>query len=327
MATIEDGERSKDEQTDTGSSTLEYPGFPSELETTARTEQLLDSVRGLPFSERLERLSAGLLGVRYIDNPIGEGPGGRYDSRPLFRLDAFDCQTYVETALALAWGGTVAGTKAVLRRIRYDASGCCFTNRHHFLALDWKPANCQAHLLKDVTERVAQGRVTPFSETIDKGRWYSELPPSRIHRLGLSPAAQHELLIELRNRGATLPPSNVSVDSIELSELFRRDSPFTNSNYRYGDDYVDWNLLGRIPNPSVLGFVAPRAGHISLFFRTESGPILRHGRSIRKRMSEQTELVPMLAYWHRFTGFTGFYALAVDPVGPLPTADTGLASC
>jgi len=59
-------------------------------------EQALASPAGGP---RASAATAPLLGVRYLLSPLGEGVG--LDPDPRFRLDAFDCVTFVETALEI----------------------------------------------------------------------------------------------------------------------------------------------------------------------------------------------------------------------------------
>ena len=50
--------------------------------------------------------TAPLLGRRYLLSALGEGTGP--DPDPRFRLDAFDCVTFVETAIALGNAASAA---------------------------------------------------------------------------------------------------------------------------------------------------------------------------------------------------------------------------
>src|SRR2546430_13129892 len=52
------------------------------------------------IGERVERLSALFVGVPYGDYPLGEGSG--VEPQPRWRGDQGDCQTFVETGLAMA---------------------------------------------------------------------------------------------------------------------------------------------------------------------------------------------------------------------------------
>src|SRR5690606_32543867 len=57
---------------------------------------------GMSLPERVDKLSSIFLGSDYVGDPLGEGESGVYDRDPLYRFDAFDCTTYVETVLALS---------------------------------------------------------------------------------------------------------------------------------------------------------------------------------------------------------------------------------
>ena len=111
----------------------------------------------------LEEASRPLLGVPYVLSPLGEGQGE--DSDPRFRLDAFDCTTFVETvvALALPGGGRTPAQLEVdpsaLDRLRYlplpEARRHAqprFEDRAHLIAAQWLPNWQSLGLLEDVTE-------------------------------------------------------------------------------------------------------------------------------------------------------------------------------
>ncbi len=91
-----------------------------------------------PGPERTVRASELLLGRPYKLHPLGEGFGR--DPKPRWRLDAFDCQTFVETALALGEAHTVPEARAALDDIRY-AGAPSFAQRNHFMMSQWVPSN------------------------------------------------------------------------------------------------------------------------------------------------------------------------------------------
>jgi hypothetical protein len=97
--------------------------------------------------------AAGLLrGAPYRTSPLGEG--SRPDRDPRFRLDAFDCVTLVETAIALGNAGSVAEARALLDDVRYDGPPD-FAHRNHYVEAQWLPANARKGWIEDVTEAVA----------------------------------------------------------------------------------------------------------------------------------------------------------------------------
>ncbi|GAC1605193.1 MAG: hypothetical protein NVS4B10_18570 [Myxococcales bacterium] len=82
-------------------------------------------------ADRIDAWSRKLLGTPYMDQPLGEGGTGP-EPQPRFRLDAVDCQTFVETVLAMANARDVREAKLILDDIRYSKQPISFANRNHF---------------------------------------------------------------------------------------------------------------------------------------------------------------------------------------------------
>lgn len=98
------------------------------------------------------------LGAKYISSPLGEGIAP--DTDPLFRTDAFDCTTFVETVLS---GGDVNK----LNKIRYKDGVVDFLNRNHFIESDWLINN--SDLVENVSYKYATTDVRHVK--IDKANW------------------------------------------------------------------------------------------------------------------------------------------------------------
>ena len=98
------------------------------------------------------------LGTKYILSPLGEGIAP--DTDPLFRTDAFDCTTFVETVLS---GGDVNK----LNKIRYKDGVVDFLNRNHFIESDWLINN--SDLVENVSYKYATTDVRHVK--IDKANW------------------------------------------------------------------------------------------------------------------------------------------------------------
>src|SRR5512142_1553378 len=79
-----------------------------------------------------------LLGAPYVLSPLGEGFGR--DPDPRFRLDAFDCMTLVETAVALGSAVTLAEARLALDDVRYSGPPS-YEARNHEVLSQWIPAN------------------------------------------------------------------------------------------------------------------------------------------------------------------------------------------
>src|SRR5207244_11470989 len=107
--------------------------------TEPQLDAKISEAQRLPFTQRIEVLSALFLGVPYTDLPLGDGDKGP-EPGPLFRTDGVDCQTYVETVLALANANNLDHARAILDHVRYVDGSPTFQIRYHFTE-----SQCLAH--------------------------------------------------------------------------------------------------------------------------------------------------------------------------------------
>jgi predicted transcriptional regulator len=137
-----------------------------------------------PGAPRAVAASAPLLGAPYLLSPLGEGRGE--DPDPRFRLDAFDCVTFVETAIALGNAASVAEARALLDDLRYDGPAD-FAHRNHYVEAQWLPANARKGWIEDVTEAVAGELALRAEVTHSAERWKAAARAGRLVP-GLDPA-------------------------------------------------------------------------------------------------------------------------------------------
>jgi hypothetical protein len=119
-------------------------------------------VEGERVADRIERRTRPLLGRPYAASPLGEGAGR--DADPRIRFDAFDCTTWVETALALAQ----CDDRTLLERldvIRYEGGEVDFARRRHLVSAQWVPGLEELGLVRRST-RAAFGDVTETIEVV-----------------------------------------------------------------------------------------------------------------------------------------------------------------
>jgi hypothetical protein len=91
---------------------------------------------------RAEAASRALLGRPYLrGGPLGENDSSLGDPQPRFRLDGFDCVTYLETSLALARARDTSGLLSRMDSIRYQDARVAWRFRNHFFEGDWLPRN------------------------------------------------------------------------------------------------------------------------------------------------------------------------------------------
>ncbi|MBI3544255.1 MAG: DUF1460 domain-containing protein [Deltaproteobacteria bacterium] len=198
-------------------------------------------------AERIQQISAKYLGTPYVLDPFGEGENGKFDRDPLYRFDAFDCTTYVETmmALALSHDGDFNEFFNTLQRIRYRDGTIGYVTRNHFPEVDWIPNNTRAGFISDVTEAVAGPfGVQQARAVIDKRSWYEHKQLDQLNVPGASREQKELLLSELRAEGVKYQPELSVMPYIGIDQLFPSGEP-------------NAELFARIPPGSVLNVVRP----------------------------------------------------------------------
>src|SRR5439155_6120145 len=164
----------------------------------------------LPFPERIDSLSRLFVGVPYTDLPLGDGEQGP-EPGPLFRTDGVDCQTYVETVLAMANARNLDQAKAILDDIRYADGKPSFQSRNHFTEAQWLPANVRKGYLKD--EVPALDRQAPAETlTLVKSEWTQVPALKRLTEANI-PDGKYQVrylpLEEARKRSKEIRPGTV----------------------------------------------------------------------------------------------------------------------
>jgi hypothetical protein len=119
----------------------------SETELDAR----IAAAHKLPLERRIDTLSRLFVGTEYGEFPLGDPAGP--ETGPGWRVDKVDCQTFVETVLAMANARSLAEAKGVLEDIRYSGPPS-FENRNHFTEAQWLPANTGKGYLKDAVPAI-----------------------------------------------------------------------------------------------------------------------------------------------------------------------------
>jgi hypothetical protein len=135
---------------------------------------------------RAAAATRSLVGAPYLASPLGEGAGR--DPDPRFRLDAFDCMTFVETALALASASSLEEARHALDDVRYAGSPT-FAARNHEVLSQWLPSNLEKGWIADATAplagraaRTAAKEYTPASwqAVREAGRAIPGVPRARL---------------------------------------------------------------------------------------------------------------------------------------------------
>ena len=121
-----------------------------------------------PGAPRAVWASSLLLGAPYRASPLGEGEGR--DPDPRFRLDAFDCVTLVETAMALGAAESVDGAARRLDEIRYDGAPS-WASRRHYVESQWLPALVRDGWLEPVPAEALGAATVRVVQRLDAEAW------------------------------------------------------------------------------------------------------------------------------------------------------------
>jgi hypothetical protein len=154
---------------------------PSEIDASLEGSSAQD------VTTKIARTTERLVGARYVLNPLGEGDAGGPDGDPRLRYDAFDCTTFVETAMALALVDRSDQVAPLLDVIRYRDATPSLVNRRHFPAAEWIPDLVELGFLDDITRDIAGDEAVEEVTILNSEIWdrrrtriLSELPEDRI---------------------------------------------------------------------------------------------------------------------------------------------------
>ncbi|MBS2024594.1 MAG: DUF1460 domain-containing protein, partial [Deltaproteobacteria bacterium] len=151
--------------------TLAAPARASQMTdaTPEQIEALLAKLSRMPINARVDVLSKFFVGTPYADFPLGEGGSGP-EPQARFRLDAVDCQTFVETVLALANSKSIEQAKLVLDDIRYSRLPASFATRNHFTEAQWLPSNIEKGYLREAVGAI-DGHAPETSLVLKRAEW------------------------------------------------------------------------------------------------------------------------------------------------------------
>ena len=141
----------------------------------------------IDVESRLLYFSTLFIGSNYQLNPLGEGVAGELDQFPLFRIDAFDCQTFIETVLSLVWADCFESFFEWKHKITYCFNPCQYHYRSHFLCCDWLKAFLVCGWITNITKTFSvvmpHDSLATSTVLIDKLAWFKEFKVSNVRRL------------------------------------------------------------------------------------------------------------------------------------------------
>ncbi|MCW8386455.1 DUF1460 domain-containing protein [Fluoribacter dumoffii] len=262
-----------------------FDSIATEKQANSSIEELYHRVSSMPnnsMADRIDWFSSQFLGVPYLLGSLGEGPKARYDQFPKYRVDAFDCDTYVNTVLSLAVANSLSSFQHCIKNLRYKEGAVSYLQRNHFTGLDWNLNNQKNGILKDITLTIKDKKNQPVAQiadaVINKPNWYAYKTVETIRLVNADTVNKDERLQELKKKAAALQVTSEKVPYLPFSALFiEKDTPnmylFAQIPHGAIIEIVrpNWDLsqkIGTALNISHLGFAIRHKGQ--LYFRQAS---------------------------------------------------------
>lgn len=209
----------------------------------------LDTMPNTSMAERIDWISNRFKGTVYLLGALGEGPKAEYDQFPRYRVDGFDCDTFVNTVLSLALARSLDSFQQCLRYNRYKNGDISYLSRNHFTSIDWNINNQLRGVLQDITITIKDKQnhsVAQYSNTIiNKPGWYAYKTIDTIRLQKADKAVQEQRLAELKNKANQLKPSLIKLPYIPLTALFSENNK------------ANMDLFLQIPNGAIIEIVRP----------------------------------------------------------------------
>lgn len=226
--------------------------YPSEQQSNNSIKELYHRVNHLQNSSvaaRIDWCSNLFLGVPYLLGSLGEGEKALFDQFPLYRLDAFDCDTYVNTVLALALADSLPAFQQCIKNLRYKNGLVSYLQRNHFTGLDWNQNNQQNKILKDITLTIHDEKNQPVAQfakaLINKPSWYAFKNTDAIRLHNKDKVTSEKRLAMLKHKGNQLEVVQEQLPYLPFTVLF----PEKNKPNMY--------LFKQIPNAAIIEIVRP----------------------------------------------------------------------
>lgn len=238
--------------------------------------------------ERLKYFSNAFKGKKYVFGALGEGADGQFDQSPLYRTDAFDCQTYVSTTLALANAKDLADFKQRINQVRYANGTVSYLGRNHFTSIDWNTNNLHKGFIKDITYTIVDKQGKPVAVVADaiinKPNWYA-FKKARNIKLdsAVSEQEKEQRAAKLRSLGKQLTQEKSVMLYIPLQTLFENGKANT-------------YLFNQIPDGSIIEIIRPNwdvadkvgtnlnVSHLGFAIRTPQGLMFREASLVEGKV-------------------------------------------
>ncbi len=270
------------------------------------------------YEKRIAADSRFFLGQAYILGALGEGPSGRFDQRPLYRTDGFDCVTLISTVIALANSENLAEFQKLLPKIRYKYGQIDFATRNHFMSVDWNKNNSYQGLVQDITYQIHDRHGKPIAAIantiINKPTWFKQMSSHRISLLKpLSDSSLKQRTDALHTVSESQEQAKAVMLYLPLTKLFNKQGK--------ANPY----LFNQIPTGSVIEIVRPNwnlkkrigtnmhVSHLGLAIRTKQGLMYREASLIKHKVVD----IPLSEYLKNYLKSPTIKGINVQKITPL----------
>jgi len=241
----------------------------------------VERARSNDLTQRIHAASGYFLGKPYMLFPQGEGKRGKYDQKPTYRTDAFDCVTYVEAVIALSLANDYKTFEKFLMQLRYKNGRLGFITRNHITSVDWNKNN--SPWVKDITNEITDNQgwpVTQFARVmIDKGGFFRVKADSPLYLLKEITPKEEDKRREVLTRFAyKQQPQDGTMLYIPLTRLFNKKQKPNEALFKQIPDGTivqiirpNWDVrekVGTNLNVSHMGFAIKKDG--KLYYREAS---------------------------------------------------------
>jgi hypothetical protein len=223
---------------------------------------------------------------------LGEGENAEFDQSPLYRTDAFDCVTFVNTILSLLFSANLIEFKYHLSRINYHNGRVRYQHRHHFMSVDWNPANVINGYIRDISNEFCDQHGNAFYEVayayINKPKWFEfrNVGDIKFPYL-LEPAELEKKLNALQSLSDFSHANHAYTPFLPLKRMF-------NIN---GEPLVE--IFRQFPSSALIEVVRPNwdlktkigtnmnISHVGFLFRKNEALIFRHASQAQKKVVDE----------------------------------------
>lgn len=263
-------------------------------------------LHAMSLAARVTAIATHFLGQPYVFEPLGEANEGIYSRLPLYRIDQFDCVTFVDTVLALTHATNFTQFRKNILNIRYTNQQIDYTQRTDwFTDLEWNPHLQQLGYIKDATLRIVDQNKKPIAKlaetVINKPVWYAQKTLSNLDLPQLSTEQAQQRLIQLKAEGEKFTAQSSILSYIPLTKLFDLEGQ------------PDTALWTQLPKVAVIEIVRPNwrpvnpkdksidygthlnVSHIGIAIHTLTGVLFYHAAT-----GKTVTCLPLIDYLHSF---------------------------